>query len=61
MGCDYTRYPNYGPLSRRCRRTGRLQACGHRLCDRHAERHETVCAPPTPVELSRVAAVRRVS
>jgi hypothetical protein len=60
MGCDFTRYPNYGPLSRKCRRAGSLRSCGHRLCIKHAERHETVCAPPSPVELSRIAVAGRL-
>jgi hypothetical protein len=55
MGCDFTRYPNYGPLSRKCRRPGLQRACGHRLCDRHAQKHESVCVPPSPIVESTTA------
>ncbi len=50
MGCDHTRYPNYGPLTRKCRRTGTVRSCGHVLCDKHHVRHASVCAGPLPAE-----------
>ena len=61
MGCDYTRYPNYGPLTRKCRRAGQVRSCGHHLCDRHALRHEGVCTPPLPLPQLRATLRPRAS